>query len=73
MDTVERGDTVKVRYTARLENGMVFDSTMSNGPLTVIIGEGELISGFEEAVMGMKPGESKKVKVPAEKAYGPYH
>jgi peptidylprolyl isomerase len=73
MDTVERGDTVKVHYRAQLENGMVFDSTMSSGPLIVIIGEGELIPGFEEALMGMKPGESKKVKVPADKAYGPYH
>ena len=73
MDTVERGDTVKVRYTGRLENGMVFDSTMSSGPLMFTIGEGELIVGFEEAVVGMKPGESKKVKVSADKAYGPYH
>ena len=73
MDTVERGDTVKVRYTGRLENGMIFDSTMSSGPLIFIIGEGELIVGFEEAVVGMKPGESKKAKVPADKAYGPYH
>ena len=73
MDTVERGDTVKVRYTGRLENGMIFDSTMSSGPLIFFIGEGELIVGFEEAVVGMKPGESKKAKVPADKAYGPYH
>lgn len=73
MDTVERGDTVKVRYTGRLENGMIFDSSMSSGPLIFIIGEGELIVGFEEAVVGMKPGESKKAKVPADKAYGPYH
>jgi len=73
MDTVERGDTVKVHYTAQLENGMIFDSTMGTGPLIVIIGEGELIPGFEEAVMGMKIGESKKVKVAADKAYGPYH
>ena len=73
MDTVERGDTVKVHYTGRLENGMVFDCTTSRSPLIFITGEGELIPGFEEAVMGMKTGESKKVKVPADKAYGPYH
>ena len=73
MDTVERGDTVKVRYTGRLENGMVFDSTMSSGPLIFTIGEGELIVGFEEAVVGMKPGESRKIEIPADKAYGPYH
>jgi peptidylprolyl isomerase len=73
MDTVERGDTVKVHYTGRLENGMVFDCTTSGSPLIFIIGEGELIAGFEEAVMGMKIGESKKVKVPADKAYGPYY
>jgi len=73
MDAVQRGDTVKVHYTGRLENGMVFDSTMSSSPLIFIIGESELIPGFEEAVIGMKTGESKKVKVPADKAYGPYH
>jgi peptidylprolyl isomerase len=73
MDTVERGDTVKVHYTGRLVNGMVFDCTTGSSPLIFIIGEGELIPGFEEAVMGMKIGESKKVKVPADKAYGPYH
>jgi peptidylprolyl isomerase len=73
MDTAERGDTVKVHYTGRLVNGMVFDCTTGSSPLIFIIGEGELIPGFEEAVMGMKTGESKKVKVPADKAYGPYH
>jgi peptidylprolyl isomerase len=73
MDTVERGDTVKVHYTGRLVNGMVFDCTTGSSPLIFIIGEGELIPGFEEAVMGMKIGESKKVKVSADKAYGPYH
>jgi len=73
MDTVEHGDTVKVRYTGRLENGMVFDSTMGSGPLMFIIGEGEFIPGFEEALLGMKPGESKEVRVPADKGYGPYY
>ena len=73
MDAAERGDTVKVHYTGRLENGMVFDCTTSDSPLLFIIGDGKLIPGFEEAVIGMRPGDSKKVKVPADKAYGPYH
>ena len=73
MDAAERGDTVKVHYTGRLENGMVFDCTTSDSPLLFIIGEDKLIPGFEEAVIGMRPGDSKKVKVPADKAYGPYH
>lgn len=64
------GDTVKVNYTGRLEDGTVFDSSLRSGPLVFTIGEGQLIPGFENAVIGMTPGETKIQKVSAEEAYG---
>ncbi len=72
MAQAKHGDTVRVHYTGRLEDGTVFDTTASRDPLEFTIGKGQIISGFEEAVIGMNPGESKTVNVPANKAYGPY-
>ncbi len=66
------GDTVKVHYTAKLEDGTVFDSSIMRAPLEFTIGEGLLIPGFEHAVIGMCPGESKTEKVSSERAYGPH-
>jgi FKBP-type peptidyl-prolyl cis-trans isomerase 2 len=66
----ETGDTVKVHYTGTLTDGSVFDTSIEREPLEFTIGEGRLISSFEEAVNGMKVGESKTVNIPAEQAYG---
>ena len=66
------GDTVKVHYTGTLDDGTVFDSSLERDPLEFTIGEGKLIPGFEEAVIGMSEGESKTVEIPADKAY-PYN
>jgi peptidylprolyl isomerase len=70
---VRQGDTVKVQYTCRLENGAEIDSSVGREPLEFTLGKEEVIKGFEEIVAGMKVGESKAVNVSAEKAYGPYH
>jgi FKBP-type peptidyl-prolyl cis-trans isomerase 2 len=72
MAQAKMGDTVKVHYTGKLEDGTVFDTSIDRDPLQFTIGEGELIPGFEQAVVGMNPGESKTTKVPADKAYGPH-
>ncbi|MFQ6094472.1 MAG: peptidylprolyl isomerase, partial [bacterium] len=68
----KQGDTVRVHYTGRLEDGTVFDTSLGRDPMEFILGAGQVIPGFEEAVVGMNPGESKAVKVLAEQAYGPY-
>ena len=73
MAQAKRGDTVRVHYTGKLEDGTVFDTSLDRPPLQFTIGEGRLIPGFEEAVIGMSPGESKTVKVPADKAFGPHY
>ena len=65
-----RMDTVKVHYTGRLADGTVFDRTTEDRPLHFIVGKGEVIAGFEEAVDGMYQGESKTVTIPCAKAYG---
>ena len=73
MAQVQKGDLVKVHYTGKLEDGTVFDSSEQNKPLEFVVGEGKLIAGFEEAVIGMEPGESRTVQIPADKAYGPHN
>ena len=70
MARAKYGDTVKVHYTGRLDDGTVFDTSADGDPLQFTIGSGQIIPGFEQAVVGMNPGESKTVKIPAEDAYG---
>ena len=73
MAQAKRGDAVKVHYIGMLDDGTVFDTSKEKGPLPFTIGGGEVIPGFEAAVIGMNPGESKKIVVAAEDAYGPRH
>ena len=68
----EPGDTVAVHYTGSLGNGTIFDSSVGGEPLRAVLGQGRLIVGFEQAVLGMTVGESITVVVPAEDAYGPH-
>jgi len=72
MPKAKAGDTVRVHYTGKLEPGVPFDSSRGEEPLQFKIGEGRLIPGFEEAVIGMAPGETKTVRIPPEKGYGRY-
>jgi len=71
MAQAKEGDTVKVHYTGKLKDGTVFDQSAGKEPLEFTIGEGRVIPGFEEAVKGMEPGQSKTVEVSSEEAYGP--
>jgi FKBP-type peptidyl-prolyl cis-trans isomerase 2 len=67
---VKTGDKVAVHYTGKLPDGSVFDSSRKRGPLEFVVGEGRVIPGFEKAVAGMTPGESKTAEIPAADAYG---
>jgi len=66
------GDTVKVHYTGKFDNGAIFDTSEGGEPLLLKIGDGKVIKGFEEAVVGMSLGESKVLTIPPEKGYGAY-
>jgi peptidylprolyl isomerase len=69
---VKKCNTVKVQYTGKLEDRSIVQSTTKGNPLQFTIGAGEVIKGFEQAVVGMEPGQKKKVKVSADEAYGPH-
>jgi FKBP-type peptidyl-prolyl cis-trans isomerase 2 len=71
MAEAKDGDTVKVHYTGKFEDGTVFDSTDGRDPLEFTLGNGQLIAGFEKALIGMNPGESKTSNIPQDEAYGP--
>lgn len=68
---VKKGDKIKVDYTGTLEDGTVFDSSEKHGqPLEFEVGSGQLIKGFDEAVIGMEKGDEKEIKLQPEEAYG---
>jgi len=66
-------DTVIVEYTGTLADGTVFDSSVGKEPLTFTLGAGEVISGFNDAVVGMKIDETKTVTIPFDQAYGAHN
>jgi len=70
--SAKKGDLVSVHYTGTLDDGTVFDSSVGGIPLQFTIGDGQYIAAFEQAVIGMKPGESKTFTIPSDEAYGPY-
>ncbi|TVR26038.1 MAG: peptidylprolyl isomerase [Balneolaceae bacterium] len=70
MPKVKEGDTVKVHYTGKLESGEVFDSSEGREPLEFTLGQGQLIPGFEKAVIELDKGESTTVDIPSKEAYG---
>lgn len=69
-DVIKDGDIIRVHYTGSLENGEEFDSTRERGPFTFVVGVGQVVKGFDEAVLGMKAGEKKSVRLAPAKAYG---
>jgi len=82
--TAQNGDTVSVHYVGKFPGGKIFDTSMKAEaikaglfnlardykPLQVVLGKHQVISGFEEALLGMKVNETKEVTLPPEKAYG---
>ena len=71
MKTVTSGNTISVHYKGTFPDGTEFDSSYSRGePITFQVGSGQMIAGFDEAVLGMKIGESKNVSLKPEQAYG---
>ena len=73
MIQAKSGDTVKVHYVGRMDDGTEFDSSRDDDPLEFTIGDGEVITGFENAVIGMSPGDVKTVTIPVDDAYGQYN
>lgn len=72
MAEAKAGDKVRVHYTGTLDDGQVFDSSRGRDPIEFELGSGQVIAGFNEAVTGMEPGESRRVTIPSAQAYGPH-
>jgi peptidylprolyl isomerase len=66
------GDRVRVHYRGTLNDGTEFDSSFGGEPLEFTLGEGMVIPGFENAIIGMQAGETKTVSIPPDEGYGPY-
>jgi peptidylprolyl isomerase len=69
---VVNGNSVSVYYTGMFTNGTVFDSNINSTPMTFTVGSHQVIAGFENALLGMKAGQTKTVTIPVDQAYGPY-
>jgi len=72
MRKIQNGDTVKVHYTGKLEDGTIFDSSLVEGrePLETVLGQGQLIKGFEAGLIDMSEGETKTIEIESADAYG---
>lgn len=72
MKKIQTGNTVKVNYTGKLEDGTIFDSSLNEGrePLEVTVGQGQLIKGFEDGLFDMSEGETKTIDIEPSEAYG---
>lgn len=70
MSTAKDGDSVTFHYTGTLADGTQFDSSVGRDPMSANLGEGQLIPGFESALVGMTVGESQSFTIPAADAYG---
>ncbi|MBU1201435.1 MAG: peptidylprolyl isomerase [Nanoarchaeota archaeon] len=72
--TIKKGDKVKVEYEGSFDDGTVFDSSKNHGkPLEFEVGASKVIKGFEDAMIGMKKGEEKKITLKPVDAYGDYN
>jgi peptidylprolyl isomerase len=72
MIQAKQGDTVKIHYTGKFDDGTEFATSINAEPLQFTIGQGQVIPGLELAVTGMSPGDAKTAEILADQAYGPY-
>lgn len=67
---IENGNVISVHYVGKFPDGVVFDSSEGKDPLTFQVGSGQMISGFESAVLGKEVGDKITTNISAENAYG---
>jgi len=72
----KKGDRVQVHYTGTLDDGSIFDSSIGSGcvrfgPMEFVLGKGDLLPNCQEAIVGLEPGQTVKIRVASKDAYGP--
>ncbi|CAO2181947.1 unnamed protein product [Urochloa humidicola] len=66
-----KGDKIKVHYRGTLTDGSVFDSSYDRGdPFEFTLGNGQVIKGWDQGLLGMCVGEKRKLKIPSKMGYG---
>lgn len=70
MQQAKTGDIVNVHYHGKLTDGTTFDSSEGRDPLSFTLGAGQVIKGFDDAIMNMAPGDKKTINIPVEEGYG---
>lgn len=70
MAEVKQGDKVSVHYKGTLKDGTLFESSEGREPLQFTVGEGRVLKGFDDALLGMQLGDKKTVEIPVDEAYG---
>ncbi len=73
MKTAEKGNTVKILFSIRLDDGSVVGASSEQSELTFTLGQRKILKGLEEGVIGMKVGEEKKIAISPEQGYGQYN
>ena len=73
MTQAKHGDTAIIHYTGKLAGGKVFDASVKDRPLQFTIGEDQVATDLERAVVGMATGESTTIRIMADNTYDPYY
>ena len=73
MSQVKTGNTVKIHFTGKLENGEVFDTSLEREPMEFQVGNGDVMQGLEEGIVGMALGDSKTIEISPEQGFGARH
>jgi FKBP-type peptidyl-prolyl cis-trans isomerase SlpA len=69
--TVENGSRVKLKFTLLLSDGTVVEGTTGDQPLTITIGQSDLLPAFEQCLIGLKPGDKERFEIDCTEAFGP--
>jgi peptidylprolyl isomerase len=70
MVKAKQGDTVKIHFTGKMQDDTVVETSQDRGPLEFKIGEGDVISGLEQGIIGMQVGDKKTLTISPEEAFG---
>ncbi len=70
MAQAKSGDTVKIHFTGKMQDDTVIETSQERGPLEFKIGEGDVLSGLEQGVIGMQTGDKKSITISPEEAFG---
>ncbi|MFC1516434.1 peptidylprolyl isomerase [Thermodesulfobacteriota bacterium] len=73
MGQVKNGNTVKIHFTGKLENGEVFDTSLEREPMEFQVGNGDVMQGLEEGIVGMALGDTKTIEIRPEQGFGARH